>query len=325
MILDRSVLLLAIAVLAAPACSGGGANSESSSSSGGGSSGGTSSSSGSSGGSSSSGAAPNDGGSRPDAIDDFDSAPWASDATLPALPDGSDGDASLTPAVPPSQNFDLAGWDLTLPTGTPGSPTLVPTSMLVAGYTSRYFFTAPDGAMTMFCPVMGVTTTNAKNPRSELRETEGGANYNWVVTTGTATLTATAMVTMVPSVGNKVVVGQIHGNGTTVLPFLELAYKAGDLVAEVVMNPNVNVQADTTLATGIGLGTKFEYQIVTTKAPDLTISINGQMRYHQLVDLAWVNATMYFKAGSYPQANQMGTATDASQVSFYALSTSHGP
>jgi hypothetical protein len=133
------------------------------------------------------------------------------------------------------------------------------------------------------------------------------------------------MVTMVPSIGNKVVVGQIHGNGTTVLPFLELAYKAGDLVAEVVMNPNVNVQTDTTLATGIGLGTKFEYQIVTTKAPDLTISINGQTRYHQLVDPAWINATMYFKAGSYPQANQMGTASDASQVSFYALSTSHGP
>jgi Alginate lyase len=250
----------------------------------------------------------------------------ASDASVPPLPDGGGG-GPLDPNAPPGKNFDLSIWNLTLPTGNPGTPTLITTAQLIGGYTSQYFFTAPDGAMTMWCPVMGVTTPNAKNPRSELRETQNGANYNWLVTAGTATLTATLMVSKIPSVGGKVVVGQIHGDGTTVYTFLEIAYQSGTVIAEVTTNPTTDAKAPAaTLATGIGLGTKFEYSIVTTKAPDLTISINGQTMYHQPVDPSWLTPTMYFKAGSYPQANQAGTgATDGAQVSFYALSASHGP
>jgi hypothetical protein len=134
------------------------------------------------------------------------------------------------------------------------------------------------------------------------------------------------MVSKIPSVGGKVVVGQIHGNGTTVYTFLELAYQSGNIIAEITTDPVTDAKANMTLATGIGLGTKFDYSIVTTKAPDLTIAINGQTQYHQPVPAAWLTPTVYFKAGSYPQANQAGTgATDGSQVSFYALSLSHGP
>ncbi len=292
--LDRSVLLAAL-VLAATGCAGSAPGHESSSSSGGSSSGADAQTSDSSSGSSS----PLDGSSG-----EFDSS-----------------------APPPSKNFNLSNWNLTLPTGNPGSPTVITTAQLLAGYQSEYFFTAPDGAMTMWCPVMGVTTTNAKNPRSELRETQNGANFNWLVNAGTATLTATASVSKIPSAGGKVVVGQIHGNGTTVYTFLELAYQSGTLIAEVTTNPTTDAKApNTTLATGIGLGTKFEYSIVTTKAPDLTIAINGQTMYHQPVDPSWLTPTMYFKAGSYPQANQVGTGpTDGSQVSFYAISTTHAP
>jgi hypothetical protein len=308
--LDRSVPL-AVLVLTATACSS--ATSSEGSSKSGGSSGGATSSG---------GASPTDAGLESDA----ETAGFESDGSLPPLPDGSSG-GPLDSSAPPSQNFDLSDWNLTLPTGTPGSPTVITTAQLLAGYTSPYFFTAPDGAMTMWCPVMGVTTTNAKNPRSELRETQNGANYNWLVNAGTATLTATAMVSQVPSVGGKVVVGQIHGDGTTVYTFLELAYQSGTIIAEVTTNPTTDTKATpATLATGVALGTKFEYSIVTTKAPDLTIAINGQTQYHQPVDPSWLTPTMYFKAGSYPQANQAGTgATDGSQVSFYAVSTAHGP
>ena len=53
----------------------------------------------------------------------------------------------LNPSLPPSGNFQLTGWNLTLPTGTQGDPTVIPTSQLASGYTSPYFYTGPDGAM----------------------------------------------------------------------------------------------------------------------------------------------------------------------------------
>jgi hypothetical protein len=236
---------------------------------------------------------------------------------------GPPGDGGLQPGVPPSKNFDLSVWSLTLPIGAPGNPTIIKTAQLLAGYTSAYFYTGSDGAMVFWAPVTGVTTANSKYPRSELREDQNGSAYNWSLTAGTATLSASVAVNTLPPT-NKIVVGQIHGTGSTDLPLIELAYKSGQIVAEVIANPNVNTQADTVVASGIGVGTVFDYSIVTTSSSTLTVSVGGKVGYQQAIDASWATQQFYFKAGDYVQANT-GTSTQGGQVSFYALSVSHTP
>lgn len=232
-------------------------------------------------------------------------------------------DAGLLPGVPPSKNFDLSVWSLTLPIGAVGNPTIIPSAQLVAGYTSAYFFTGSDGAMVFWAPVTGVTTSGSKFPRSELREDQNGSKYNWSLGAGTSTLTASVAVDTLPP-SNKIVVGQIHGTGVTDLPLIELAYKAGQIVAEVIANPNVNTQVDTVVGSGIGVGTVFDYSIQTTPGSMLVVSVNGKVGYSQVVDASWSTQQFYFKAGDYVQDNT-GTSTQGGQVSFYALSIAHGP
>jgi hypothetical protein len=232
-------------------------------------------------------------------------------------------DAGLLPGVPPSKNFDLSVWSLTLPIGSPGNPTIISSAQLVAVYTSAYFFTGSDGAMVFWAPVTGVTTSGSKFPRSELREDKNGGGYNWSLSAGTSTLTASVAIDTLPP-SNKIVVGQIHGTGPTDLPLIELAYKAGQIVAEVIANPNVNTQVDTVVASGIGVSTVFDYSIQTTPSSTLIVSINGKVGYNQAIDTSWSTQQFYFKAGDYVQDNT-GTSTQGGQVSFYALTIAHGP
>src|SRR5664280_1045336 len=82
---------------------------------------------------------------------------------------------ALNPGNPPSGNFDLSHWKLTLPVDgsgtTNGTATEIHTPQLVAGYTNAfYFYTGPDGAMVFWCQVTGATTSGSDYPRSELRE-----------------------------------------------------------------------------------------------------------------------------------------------------------
>ena len=75
---------------------------------------------------------------------------------------------ALDPNLPPSGNFDLSHWYLTLPES--GAPIIEPARM-AAGYTHPdWFYTGADGAMVFWCPVIGGTTLNSSYPRSELRE-----------------------------------------------------------------------------------------------------------------------------------------------------------
>ena len=237
--------------------------------------------------------------------------------------DGGVCGVKLTTGVPPSKNFDLSTWELTLPTGATLDPTIIGPSQLTGGYTSQYFFTGPDGSMDFWAPVTGVTTMNSKYPRSELREMKGGSEYNWSLTAGTATLSASVAVTQLPPPSGKVVVGQIHANGTSDLPLLELAYKGtGVISAEILPTFSSTTQTDTQLASGVALGECFTYTIQTDSSALLQISVNGQTGYKQTVDASWEAATFYFKAGDYVQENT-GASTDGAAVSFYSLSVSH--
>ena len=289
------------ATLAPKSDASGGSSSGGTSSSGGSSSGGSSSSSSSSGGSSPSGSGSSSG----------------------ALSDGGVCGVPLKTGAPPSANFDLSHWELTLPTGAVGDPTIITTAQLTGGYTSTYFFTGGDGAMSFWAPVTGVTTANSQYPRSELREMASGKENNWSLTAGIATLSAMVTVTQVPPPSGKVVIGQIHAYGASDLPLIELAYKgSGEIVAEVLPLLSSTTQTDTTLASGIGLGECISYVISTSASAVMTISVNGKTGYDQPVDASWEAATFYFKAGDYVQANT-GASADGAATSFYALSVSH--
>jgi hypothetical protein len=239
--------------------------------------------------------------------------------------------SSLNPTLPPSGNFNLSGWNLTLPTGTAGHPTVIPTTTLDSGYTSQYFYTGPDGAMTFWCPVTGVTTSGSSYPRTELRETKpDGTLYNWNVLTGTATLSATLAVNQVPSTG-KVVIGQIHDNGAGGIksePLIKLVYEydsttgTGTIVAQVRPTPSSTSSADYTVATGIKLNTPFSYQIQLRSDLTLSVQINGVTKYSQSISTSWESQGLYFKAGAYVQDNS-GTSTEGGEVSFYSLTATH--
>ena len=201
----------------------------------------------------------------------------------------------------------------------------------MSGYTSTYFYTGPDGAMTFWAPVNGVTTSGSSYPRSELRKTHSdGSLYNWGITDGTATLAATLAVTQVPSSG-KVVVGQIHDDGAggiTDEPLIKLEYVynsttgTGSLVAQIRATPSSIDSTDTTLATGIGLNQKFSYQIQTTSSLQLSVQVNGTTCYTGAVNPSWDSQGLYFKAGSYVQDN-VGDSSEGARVAFYGLGISH--
>lgn len=148
----------------------------------------------------------------------------------------------LDPDLPPSGNFDLTQWYLSVPTDTDDSGTAdsIKENELSSGYEdSEYFFTGSDGGMVFKCPVDGYkTSTNTSYTRTELREmlragdtsisTQGVNENNWVFGSAPSSdrndaggvdgnMTATLAVNHVTTTGSsgqvgRVIIGQIHAN-----------------------------------------------------------------------------------------------------------------
>jgi hypothetical protein len=233
--------------------------------------------------------------------------------------------AALAPAAASAtgvSEIDLSHWNLTLPTGESGRPTVVDTKSLVAGYSSEYFYRNPQG-LNFFTPATGVSTPNSKHPRTELRETHfDGTLYNWHIADGNASLTATLAVDKLPSSG-KVVVGQIHANDPKQpQPLVKLQCHDDRIEALVRSTPSSSSSKSYTLATKVPLAASFKYQIDLLSNGALKISIDGALKFDQVVDSAWKEQGLYFKAGDYPQGKP-GSATDAALVTFQALAVTH--
>lgn len=156
----------------------------------------------------------------------------------------SSGGTGLSPDLPPSGNFSLASWNLSVPTDTDNSGTsdTVSESRLVQGYqNTEFFYTGEDGGMVFRCPIKGFkTSTNTSYTRVELREmlrrgdrsiktklSDGTPNKNnWVFSSAPeraqnlaggvdGTLEATLSVNHVTTTGadnqvGRVIIGQIH-------------------------------------------------------------------------------------------------------------------
>jgi hypothetical protein len=235
---------------------------------------------------------------------------------------------ALDPSQPPSGNFGLSHWKLTLPvdsTGnTTGTATEVATSQLVAGYTNLlYFYTGADGAMVFWCPVTGATTSGSSFPRSELREllNPNDNSVNWTGY-GTHVMDAQCAVRRVPSTG-KVIIGQIHSFTGNAYPLLKLEFNNGTIDALVKESPNSDTDMHFPFASTVGLSNAITYEVKMVDGL-LSMAVNGSTQSVNVfqTDPAWTNQTLYFKAGDYCQDNS-GPNTEGAEVAFYALTVSH--
>lgn len=265
------------------------------------------------------------------------------------------------PNLPPSGNFELIDWKVTLP-----DQTEIKEQQLSSGFESpNEFYTDPStGAMVFRCPNNGATG-GSTYPRSELREmlragntsisTSGIGLNNWVFSTSSqsnqdasggvdGTLTATVAVDHVSTSGTssmigRVIIGQIHA-GTDEpcrLYYRKLPgnTKGSIYIAHEPGNGNPEQWYDmigsrsssaSDPADGIALGEQFSYEIkVVGNTLTVTISRPGKPDAVEIVDMSnsgFANDWMYFKAGCYNQ-NNSGNSGDYAQVSFFALSNTH--
>ncbi len=267
----------------------------------------------------------------------------------------------LNPNVPPSGNFDLSHWKITLPSQIENSVT-----DLINGFeNSNWFYTDHStGAMVFNCPNDG-QTGGSTYPRSELREMLRGENTsigtsgingnNWVFSSSTlanqeaaggvdGVLTATVAVDHVSRTSDedrkigRVIVGQIHassdepcrlyyrklpGNTKGSIYFAHEPTTGAEQWYEMIGSRSDNA-ADP--EDGVALGEKFSYEIkVVYNTLTVTIMREGKDDVVQEVDMTnsgFANDWMYFKAGNYNQ-NNAGDAGEYAQVSFFALDVTH--
>lgn len=244
--------------------------------------------------------------------------------------------ADLYPSLPPGGNIALENWSLTVPAdangGTSGTATTIKPADLSGryGYSSPWFYTASDGAMTFWTPVNGAVAGGSPSPRSELREMMNpeDSSVTWN-NAGTSFMDALVKVLQVPSDG-IVIIGQVHGYKVAPLILIYYKYdpvaKTGKVITKLQGLPEQGPPYyNHTLATGIKLGQAFSYQLKVSNNGSNGIasaSVNGGTAAQMTMDPAWDTQTFYFKAGSY--LHMAGTSsTEGGRVKFYRLAASH--
>jgi len=159
--------------------------------------------------------------------------------TDPAPPPSS---GNLDPNLPPSGNFELIDWNISIPVDNDGNgkADTIKEVPLSQGFTnSQFFYTASDGGMVFRVPIKGAkTSSNTSYTRTELREmlrrgdttysTKGVGKNNWVFGSAPGSdrtaaggvdgiLTGTLAVNHVSTTGSdsqvgRVIFAQIHAN-----------------------------------------------------------------------------------------------------------------
>lgn len=191
----------------------------------------------------------------------------------------------------PADVLDLANWKETLPTGSPGKPTEVKQPKL-ATFSQDPWFTATPGCdgVRFRAAVTGVTTSGSKNPRSELRQMDGGAEASWSTTSGTHTMTVEETVTHLPRGKDHVVVAQIHDADDDVTVFRVEGSK--------IYVTNGDTTHYRLVTDSYALGTRFQVRFVAG---------NGRIQAYfddkLVATLEKKSSGDYFKAGAYTQAN----------------------
>lgn len=264
---------------------------------------------------------------------------------------GSSVPTALDAKLPPSGNFDLTKWKITLPDGKEVTD--------LAGYQNpKWFFTDPaSGGMVFLSPNVGQTTANSSYTRSELREMlDAGAGTkelgnNWITSTSSAsaksmaggvdgTMTALLRIDHASTTGDaakvgRMVVGQIHGPETEVIRLYyhkrpddqkgAIYFATDSLDNKSTWVDIIGGPSKLNPANGIGLGQTWAYEIKVVGL-EMTVTITAMGTPPTVVTYklpsGYNDQYLYFKAGVYNQ-NNTGTAEDHAKVTFFACKHVH--
>jgi Alginate lyase len=220
--------------------------------------------------------------------------------------------------------MDFSIWSLQLPSGLGHSPTTIPPSQLVAGYSGPYFYKAADGGQAFMDTKTGITTPGSQHCRTELREmTSDGAPAAWVPS-GTNTMDVTGKVTLLGGgSAGKVTVGQVF-NSNESIPLCELQYSAS-AGGFVLLYEEAKGKAESIdLRTPVTLNTPYSFQLSLSNGL-LTVSINGKQVYSRTPSAAYLAKKFYFKCGNYDQTATAGevTTTPYTIVENYCIHVVH--
>lgn len=264
----------------------------------------------------------------------------------PGLTPTSEPSTVLDASAPPSNNFNLSYWKLSLPAsekdylgeGDSDPIDILPSDIfsvnpvpLNQGFEDNdYFFTDRDGAMVFRTPLDGgVSTPNAKYLRSELRELynwvpgKSAGNANWD-NEGTHTLQGRLKVAHFWEGDPQTVVGQIHAKESH-KALVKLQWDGPDKPLRAIINkdPVTGNPFSLNFTEVVGME-PFDY---TIKLEDTVISItvNGETRSVTFgqngMSSKWTDHVYYFKAGNYSQADK--NCGGVFEVKFYSLSVKH--
>lgn len=254
----------------------------------------------------------------------------------------------LDPNMPPSGNFDLTVWKLTLPVskdeyfGTGGTnaaeilPLEAPSSDLKTlppldeGYEDpNFFYTATDGTMLFKTPLYGGTSTvNSSYVRTELRElynwdpSKSSGDANWD-NEGSHVLSAKLEVVSYWPDDPQTVVGQIHAKDSS-KALVKLQWDGPTKKVRAIINEDPSKGNPFSLDFGVVGQGKFTYTISLINK-DLTITVNDIT--HSLtfgegnMSADWDKHVYYFKAGNYAQADKAGGGMF--EVAFSELNVRH--
>jgi chitodextrinase len=259
--------------------------------------------------------------------------------------------SGLCTTCPPSSNFNLTKWKITLPDASEVQ------NLTNYQHNSWFYTDSSTGGMVFVSPNLGGTTQNSSYTRSELREMLNASagtkslGNNWVTSTSSSTtkqqaggvdgtMNATLRVDRVSTTGEsgkvgRVVVGQIHGPDTEPIR-LYYHKRPSDSKGAIYfgtddLNNNntwVNViggPSSLNPSNGIALGQKWSYEIkvvglkMTVKVtPEggstTTVTYNLPSGYN--------DKYLYFKAGVYNQ-NNTGDSSDHVKATFFNLTHVH--
>ncbi|WP_015047426.1 polysaccharide lyase family 7 protein [Simiduia agarivorans] len=257
---------------------------------------------------------------------------------------------ALNAALPPSGNFNLDNWKITLPYskdeffGSGGSSAaevkpfdLNPDGVapLNDGFTeSGSFVTAADGAMRFMVDLADprvASTTNSSYARSELRELydwspgESDSQANWSPA-GRHLLNARVSVTEYFADDPQTVVGQIHAKDSSkALVKLQWDGPAKPVRAIINAHPVEGNPFNLTFSDYGNPGTQpFDYSIVL-EDETITVTVGNESKSVVFgegnMSTLWSDHVYYFKAGNYAQAS-IGSA-GRFVVNIYQLSVEH--
>jgi hypothetical protein len=231
--------------------------------------------------------------------------------------DGGLADAATLPAI------SAPNWVLQLPTGEDHSPTTI-SSLKLPGYSSDYYYQAPDGGQIFMVPAKGITTKGSKHCRTEMREsTSSGGQAAWSAF-NTNRMTVTGKVIQVGG-GSKgsVTIGQVF-NGSDSIPLAELEYstckKGFVLLYEEAKSKGKLIN----LKTPVSLGSKYTFEMALTDGV-LKITINGTTVCTRKPSSPILKKKFYFKYGNYDQTTTCGSpsTTPYTIVDNYSVSVVH--